>query len=158
MNPLDQVNAYLRSLESRLRWTAVSRGMAAMTVAALLATIVLVIVINSYAFSEPSLRIARILLFLCVAAAITFGLAIPLSRLNRRRTARLAEERVPEFGERLLTVAERHPKEDPFIELLAADTMDVARSAEPTRIISGRWIFGSLSAATLSVLALLWMI
>ena len=38
MNPLDQVNAYLKTLESRLRWMALSRGAAAITVAALLAT------------------------------------------------------------------------------------------------------------------------
>src|SRR4051812_35000681 len=119
MNPLDQVNGYLKSLESRLRWTALSRGFAAMAVVALLATVVLVVVINSYAFSEPSLRVARVLLFLSVGCAVAFGLAIPLTRLNRRRTARVAEARVPEFGQRLLTFAERQPKHDPFIELLA---------------------------------------
>ncbi len=158
MNPLEQVNGYLRTLESRLRWTALSRGFAAIAIAALAATVVLVVAINSYAFSEPSLRVARVLLFLCVAIAIAVGLAIPLTRLNRRRAARLAEARVPDFNQRLLTFAEGQPEKDPFLELLAADAMDVARTAQPEHVVNGKWIFGSLSAGTVAAVVLLWAI
>ena len=38
MNPLEQVNSYLQSLERRLRWGAVARGAAVLAVAALVAT------------------------------------------------------------------------------------------------------------------------
>ena len=38
MNPLDSVNAYLKSLEQRLRWTAITRGSAITAIAALAAT------------------------------------------------------------------------------------------------------------------------
>ena len=158
MNPLDGVNAYLKSLEARLRWTALTRGFAVVAISALVATVLLVIAINSWAFSEQSLFTARVLLFLCLAIAIAFGLAIPLTRLNRRRVARLAEARVPAFGERLLTFAESSATGDPFLELLAADTLEVAQEAEPATVVSGKWIFGSLSAATLAVLAVLWMV
>ena len=158
MNPLEQVNGYLRSLEQRLRWTALSRGFAAIALAALVTTVVLVIAINSYAFSEPSLRVARVLLFLCVSLAIAFGLAVPLTRLNRRRTAKLAEARVPDFNQRLLTFAEGEAEKNPFLELIAADTMDVARTAQPEQVVTGKWIFGSLSAGTVAALVLLWMI
>src|ERR671919_431899 len=92
MNPLDQVNAYLRLLESRLRW------------------------------------------------------------------ARLPESRVPDFNERLLTFAERPQTDDPFYELLAADTMDVARRAEPEQVVTNRWIFGSLSAATVAAIVLVGLV
>ena len=90
MNPLEQVNGYLRSLESRLRWTALSRGAAVVALAALFTTIILVVAMNSYAFSQESLRVSRILLFLCLGLALALGLALPVTRLNRRRTARLA--------------------------------------------------------------------
>ena len=43
MNPLEQVNGYLRSLEPRLRWRAISRGIAVIALAALVATVVLVL-------------------------------------------------------------------------------------------------------------------
>ena len=86
------------------------------------------------------------------------GLALPLTRLNRRRTARLAEARVPDFNQRLLTFAEGQPEADPFLHLLAADTMDVARDARPQNIVRGRIIFGSVSAATVAVTILLWSI
>lgn len=159
MNPLDKVNEYLMALEARLRWTALSRGAAAIALAALGATLVLVLVMNAYAFSEPVLRLARVLLFLCLGVAITFGLAAPLLRVNRRWTAKLAERRVPEFKERLLTFAERAEGDrDPWFELLAADTLDVARRAEPETVIGGRCVFGSLSAATISAVLLMWLI
>ena len=62
MNPLEQVNGYLRSLERRLSWSAFTRGSAVTAFAALVATVLLVLYINAYAFSETSLKIARVLL------------------------------------------------------------------------------------------------
>ena len=59
MNPLDQVNVYLRELESRLRWSAISRGIACTALAALIATVVLVLVINAFAFSPARQRTRR---------------------------------------------------------------------------------------------------
>src|SRR5688572_19155837 len=119
MSPLDQLNSYLKSIESRLRWTAASVGAGAVAIAAVVATILLVLYTNAYAFSESSLRIARPLLFLSLATAIAFGIVIPLLRLNRRKAARHAETAVPAFNERLLTFSERQPHPDPFLELLA---------------------------------------
>src|SRR5688500_4824023 len=101
MNPLEQVGMYLQRLEKRLRWTALTRGLAVLTAAALIATVLIVYATNRYAFSEGSLLGGRFALFLCLALALGFGIVIPLLRLNRNRAARLAEARVPEFKERL---------------------------------------------------------
>ena len=84
MNPLEQVNGYLRSLERRLRWGAIARGAAVLAVAALVATVVLVLYTNAYAFSDGSLRIARVLLVLSLALGGGFGLVLPILSLNRR--------------------------------------------------------------------------
>jgi hypothetical protein len=132
--------------------------LAAVALAALLATVLLVLYTNAYAFSEWSLRVARPLLFLCLALAISFGLIVPLLRLNRKRAARHVETAVPQFEERLLTYAERQDKPDPFLELLAADTMQVARDAEATELIKSGRIAGAISAASVGVIALIWLI
>src|SRR6202795_2904277 len=119
MSALDQLNTYLRRLESRLRLLTLSKGASLVTVAALVVTVLLVWIINRYAFSPTSLLWARILLFLSIGTAIAFGLVIPLLRMNRRNAARSAESKFPEFKERLLTLAEKPNANDPFMQLLA---------------------------------------
>lgn len=159
MNAIDQLNGYLQRLEKRLRFLAVSKGTSLVTVSALVITVLLVWIINRYAFSATSLLWARILLFLSVATAIAFGLVIPLLNLNRRNAARKAEQTFPEFQERLLTLAEKpNASSDPFLQLLAADTMRVAETSEPERMASSGPIFGFLASAAIAVAVLLWLI
>ncbi len=158
MNALDQLNRYLQKLEKRLRFLAVSKGTSLVAVSALVITVLLVWIINRYAFSPASLLWARIFLFLSVAVAIAFGLVIPLLNLNRRNAARKAEQKFPEFQERLLTLAEKSNAADPFLQLLAADTMRVAESNEPERLASNGPIFGFLASAAIAVAVLLWLI
>ena len=128
MNALDQLNGYLRSIERRLRLFAVSRGAAIVTAVALLVTLLLVVITNQYAFSEPSLLVARIVLFVSLGIAVSFGLIIPLLRLTRRHAAHRAEARFPEFNERLLTVAENKDTGNPFVDLVADDAGHRCRS------------------------------
>jgi len=97
MSPLDQLNAYLKRLESRLRFSALSKGTSLVTVSALVVTVVLVWIINRYAFSSTSLLWARILLLFSVATAIAFGLVIPLLRMNRRNAGPQRRTRIPRF-------------------------------------------------------------
>jgi len=158
LNALDQLNGYLQRLEKRLRFLAVSKGTSLVTVSALVITVFLVWIINRYAFSPASLLWARILLFLSIAVAIAFGLVIPLLNLNRRNAARRAEQKFPEFQERLLTLAEKPDATDPFLQLLAADTMRVAETSEPERLASTGPILGFLTSAGLAGAVLLWLI
>jgi hypothetical protein len=162
VNALDQLNRYLQRLEKRLRFLAVSKGTSLVAVSALVITVFLVWIINRYAFSPASLLWARILLFLSIAVAIAFGLVVPLLNLNRRNAARRAEQKFPDFQERLLTLAEKpnapNAKDAPFLELLAADTMRVAESSEPERLASTGPMIGFLTSAGLAVAVLLWLI
>ncbi|HLJ47552.1 MAG TPA: hypothetical protein VKU01_16165 [Bryobacteraceae bacterium] len=157
MNALDQLNSYLRSIESRLRLFAVSRGAAIITVAALVTTVLLVFIINQYAFSERSLLIARGVLFLSLAVALSFGLVIPLFRLSRRHAAKRAEAQFPEFKERLLTLAEAPDASNPFVHLIADDALTVARANTAKQLISGRAIWGLVSSAGLAIFVLAWL-
>jgi hypothetical protein len=159
MKPLDRLSDYLVAVERRLRLMAVTRGVAATAAAALIFTLVAVLLANFFAFSKPSVTSARFLLFFGVAFALAAALVYPLIRLNRRRAAREAETRYPQFEERLLTLSERMEQNpgDPFLPLLADDTLSVAQHTEPKKVAKSSWLFGFSSAAVVSMLVLLWL-
>ncbi|OYW10635.1 MAG: hypothetical protein B7X34_04340, partial [Acidobacteriia bacterium 12-62-4] len=136
MSALELLDQYLRQLEARLRLAAWTRGAAVAAVVALVATVVLVLVANAFAFADSVMGVARFFLFVALALAITFGIVIPLLRINRRRAATQAESAFPEFRERLLTFIERRDKNDPFLELVAADALPVAQSASTAALVS----------------------
>ena len=129
----EQLHAYIARLEQRLRWSVLLRGLAILTGTALAATVMLVLAANAWAFSHGSVTAARFSLILILAIAVTAGLALPLRRLTRRRAVGAAEAAFPQFQQRLTTFLERDGQ-DPFIELLAGDTLAVARDAQP-----GKW-------------------
>ena len=158
MNPLLGLTEYLQKLERNFRLLAYSRGAALIGGAALLFTVILVLIANQFAFSDPSVFWSRIILFLAIAVALGIGLVIPLMRLNRRWAARQAEHKIPGFQERLLTFTEKSQQnaEDPFLPLLASDALAVAeRNPEP--IVPQSWIVSFASAAAVAVTVLLWL-
>ena len=159
MNPLNRLSEYLGVIERRLRWLTLSRGAAVTAAAALSLTVVAVLAANYFAFSNGSVLGARVFLFLGLAFALAAALIVPVIRLNRRRAARTAEHKCPQFEERLLTFTERVEQNpsDPFLELLAADTLSVAEQAEPKEIARTAWIFSFSSAAAAAALVLLWL-
>ena len=59
MSLRDQVHAYIAQLEQRLRWSTLLRGLAILTAAALVTTLVLVTIANALAFSNGSVTAAR---------------------------------------------------------------------------------------------------
>ena len=126
----EQLHAYIAQLQQRLRWSAFLRGLAILTGAALLATLVLVAIANALAFSHGSVTAARFALILILAVAAAAGLALPLRRLTRRRAVGAAEAAFPQFQQRLSTFAERDGR-DPFIELLAGDALDRQLARQP---------------------------
>ena len=157
MSLRQQLHAYIARLEERLRWNTWLRGLAIFTGSALVATLVLVTIANALAFSRGSVTAARFGLILILAIAAAAGLALPLRRLTRRRAVGTAEAAFPQFEQRLTTFAERDGR-DPFIELLAADTLNVAQSAEPKLLVTDRRLQFSLGAALGALAILIWMI
>jgi len=159
MRPLDRLSEYLGAVEKRLRLLAVTRGVAVIAGLALILTVVAVLIANHFSFSNPSVIGARVFLFLGIALAIGAALIVPVIRLNRKHAAREAELRFPQFEERLLTFTERsesHPG-DPFLELLASDTLNVAAQAEPHSVAKNSLVFGFSTAAGVSALVLIWL-
>ncbi len=157
MSLREQLHAYIGQLEQRLRWSTVLRGAAVLTGSALVATLVLVTIANAVAFSDGSVTAARFALILIVCIAAGAGLALPLRRLTTRRAVGTAEATFPQFEQRLTTFAERDGR-DPFIELLAEDTLEVAQTAEPKLMVTDQQLWFSLAASVGAFLVLVWMI
>ena len=70
MTALEQLNAYLRRLELRLRLFVASRGAAWVTALSLVLTVVLVWISNRYEFADRVVMPLRIVLFLSLAVVI----------------------------------------------------------------------------------------
>jgi len=159
MNPLVQLDSYLRRLERNLRLLSITRGAAILCTAALLVTVLLVLAANQFSFSAPSVFWSRVLLFFVVAAALCAGLIVPLLRLNRKRAAHRAEARYPEFKQRLLTFTEKAKAnaDDPFLPLLAADAMTVAGERAQEPLVPRSWLVSFGSVAAIAITVLLWL-
>ncbi|MBV8847710.1 MAG: hypothetical protein JO307_33265, partial [Bryobacterales bacterium] len=153
----EQLHAYITQLEKRLRWASWLRGLAIFTAAALVGTLVLVAIANAFAFSQGSVTAARFALVFILATCAAAGLVLPLRRLTRRRAVGAAEAAFPQFQERLITFEERD-RRDPFIELLAEDTLGVAQSAEPQQFVTNRRLGVSLATSTVALVLLIWVI
>src|SRR6202044_2380333 len=155
MTAREQLHAYIAQLEQRLRWSTVLRGIAILTGSALVATLALVTIANALAFSNGSVTASRFALISILAIAAAAGLALPLRRLTRRRAIGTAEAAFPQFQQRLTTFTERDGR-DPFIELLAGDTLGIARSAEPSQFVTDFRLWTSLAAGVGAFAILLW--
>jgi hypothetical protein len=158
MSARDQLNSYIGRIERRLRLGAAVRGAAILASAALAATVILVLIANAFAFASWSVISGRFLLLCALVYAATFAVALPLLRMNRRRAAASAEAAFPDFKQRLVTFAERDAEREPFIELLAADTLNLARSSEPKRLFTGRALLISSGAGLAALAVLVWLI
>ncbi|HXN23318.1 MAG TPA: hypothetical protein VOA41_11315, partial [Candidatus Dormibacteraeota bacterium] len=153
------LNSYIRQVETRLRVARYLRGSAIFACAALLTTIIAVPLMNASAFSISSVLSARGALVFVLAVALGLGLIVPLLRLTRRRAAAKAESTFPQFQQRLVTFVELGDNaREPFIELLAADTLAVARDAEPARLAPSATLLASLGAGIAATGILIWMI
>ncbi len=154
-----QLENYIEQVERRLRARSILIGAAILASSALITTVVLVLITNKLAFSTASLAGARAVLFVVLACGAAFGIIFPLLRLNRRRAAWETERSFPEFQQRLVTVAERDPaNHEPFAELLAADTLGVARNAQPAVVVPNKRLMGLLGVALGSLAVLIWMV
>ena len=160
MTALEHLHGYLRGLTWRLRFFAASRGLALTAACALLLTLLFVYIGNRFEFAGNIVLPLRIVLYAAVAAVVSLAVLLPLLRLNRRQVTREVEDRAPEFKERLLTIAERERAGEnaAWMELLAEDTLAIARNNAPERIRSNRTLYGSAAAFAAAAAVLIWMI
>jgi hypothetical protein len=158
MSRREQLNLYIEQVQQRLRLDAGVRGAAVVGAVALVATVLLTLALNAYAFPEHALTPARLVLLATVAAAAGFGLALPWLRLNRKRSIHRAEVVFPQLDQRLVTFSEREQEGDPFIELLAADTLAIAGDAPPVRLVPQGRLLVLMGVGVACVGTLAWMV
>ena len=159
MSAIEDLRSYAKQLQDRFRLGVVARGGALFAAVALVATLVLTLIISRFAFTSASLWSARVVLLLALGFVATFALAIPLWHWSQRWWTRRAEQAFPQFEQRLVTFNERdRDGGEPFLELLAADTMRVARTAAVEAAVSARVLHASLVVGVLSLAVLVWLV
>ena len=159
MSKRNELNSYIERIRQRLLLAAWVRGAAIVTGTALTVTVALVLLLNQFAFATGGLTGARLALFIALAASAAFGIAMPLVRLTRARAVRKAEAANPELEHRLTTFYEKEQQDgDPFLELLAADTLAMTQHAEPSSLAEDRRLFALGGAGVGCLTVLVWMI
>lgn len=159
MSKQSELNSYIAQVQQRLRLGAWVRGAAIFTGTALTVTIVLVLVLNRLAFPDQGVTGARLALLVALGVAAAFGIALPLVRMTRARAVRKAEAANPELEQRLTTFHDAERKgEDPFLELLAADTLEFTQHAAPASLVEDKRLFALGGAGVACLAVLVWMI
>jgi hypothetical protein len=159
MNNRNELNSYIGRVQQRLRLGAWLQGAAVFTATALIVTVALVLVLNRLAFPELAVTGGRLVIFAALAAAALFSIALPLMHLTSARTVRRVEAANPELEQRLTTFHDRATKgEDPFLELLAAETLERTRSAEPASLVPDNRLFASAGGGLACLGVLVWII
>jgi hypothetical protein len=158
MSRQNELNSYIAQLQQRLRLGAWLRGAAIFTGTALIVTVALVLLLNHYAFPTHGVAGARLALLALLAVVAGFGIALPLARLTRARAVVEAETAHPELQQRLTTFHERERDGDPFLELLAADTLSRTQNAAPSSLVSDNRLFALGGAGLACLGVLVWMI
>ena len=159
MSAIEDLRSYAKQLRDRFRLGVLARGGAILVAVALVTTVVLTVIISRFAFTPASIWSARAVLLLALALAALFGLAIPLWHWSQRWWTRRAEAAFPQFEQRLLTFNERdRDRRDPFLELLAADTLRVARTAGVKDAVPDAVLVTSAAVGVVSFVVLVWLI
>ncbi|MGB2637276.1 MAG: hypothetical protein WAM58_25325, partial [Candidatus Acidiferrum sp.] len=158
MSNHSELNSYIAQLQKRLRLGAWLRGAAIFTGTALVVTVSLVLILNRFAFPAHGVTAARLAILIALAVAAVFGIVLPLIRATKKWAVRNAEAANPALEQRLTTFQERASNDDPFLELLAADTLSRTRGTQPSSLVPDNRLF-ALGGAGLACLAVLvWMI
>ena len=160
--PSEKLQDYLNRVHLRLKAATASRGLGAAAIAALSLTVAGVYVANEFAFSNSSVISARTLLFASVTAAVVFLVVRPVLRLGRGNAAGHIEKQVPAFDGRIETFVDKTEDkaagaENPFLDLLAEDTMQVAEAVPAEDVVEARSIFAFAAAGLAAVVVLIWL-
>ena len=83
MSNHSELNSYIAKLQQRLRLGTWLRGAAIFTGTALAVTVAMVLVLNQFAFPAHGVTAARLTMFVALAVAALFGIAVPLIRGTR---------------------------------------------------------------------------
>jgi hypothetical protein len=158
MSKQNELNSYITRLQRRLRLGAWLHGAAIFAATALIVTVALVLLLNRYAFPTRGVTDARLAMLVVLAVVTAVWLALPLIRLTRTWAVRAVEVAHPELEERLTTFHEREREGDPFLELLAVDTLARTHGAAPSSLVPDNRLFALGGAGLACLGVLIWMV
>jgi len=153
-----ELRSYIARIRQRLQIHAGVRGVAIFFATALVMTLVLVLLLNHYAFPHAGTTQARALLLALLVVVACAGIAWPLWRMTASRAIANVEASHPELEDRLTTFHQREEETNPFVELLAADTLAKTEYVKPQTVVPVSTLAMFAGAGAGCVVALLWMI
>jgi len=154
MRSTNEFEQYLRGFRHRLRQLVRARGSALLLIAALLITLGVVAVANRQGFPEDVIVVGRLLLLGVLIAIGWWYLVLPARRAESDGTVDL-EQRAPEFDGRIQTWKEIDPNKNPIADLLAEDSLKIAKNYPPDRTIPRKEFSLTLVGASIAAFALL---
>jgi uncharacterized protein (UPF0335 family) len=158
MSKQRELHDYIARVRRALQLRVSLRGGLILFAVALVYTVIAVLVLNYYAFPHGGVIQARSYLIAILVAAIGLAFALPLVKLTSDQAVRKAEALHPHLEERLTTFQERESSGDPFIELLAADTLSKTADAPPSTLAPAPLLAAFAGAGVLCLGLLLWII
>ena len=159
MNNRSELNSYITRLQQRLRVGVWLRGAALFAATALAMTVALVLLLNRFAFPAHGVTAGRLTIFVALAVAAVAGIVLPVIGVTRAWAVGKAEDANPGLEQRLTTFEEQVRKSnDPFLELLAADTLAHTKQTEPPSLVPGNRLFALAGAGMACLAVLVWMI
>ena len=154
MAATQEIERYLNLFRLRLKQLTAARGLAMMSVAAALITVVAVVLAVRSGFPDDLIIAARILLILSLVTLALRFIVIPNRRIERSGAAEI-EARTPAFGGRVDTYTGMTDANHPLRDLLAEDSLQIARQYPVEQQIPQREFSLVLSIATVFLAGLL---
>ncbi len=154
MSSTNDFEQYLSGFRHRLRQLVRARGSALLLTAALLITLITVAIAIRRGFPDDVIIVGRQLLLGVLAAIGWWYLVLPARRAESDGVLDL-EQRAPDFDGRIQTWKEMDPSKNPMADLLAEDSLKIARDNPPERAIPRKEFSLTLAGASVAAVALL---
>ncbi len=154
MTSIERIDRYLNLFRLRLKQLAASRGVAAMSAAAILITLLAVTLAIKNGFPSSLMIAARLVLLAALSGLMVYLIVLPSRRIEEDASADI-EERTPAFSGRIETYVGLDDEGNPLRELLAEDALGIADAHPPEAEIPQREFSIALSIAGGCLVALL---
>ena len=156
MNTSNRLDQYLDAFRQRLRKLTLLQGIAASAVVLLVVSVIGAWFSTESGFAGETVAAFRILLVLALAAVMIITIVRPLQDLDANISNKI-EERTPEFGGRVETYSQMRESNNPFLDLLAEDALQVSETHPVHEQIKQKDfnIAGAIGATAITVLLIL---
>lgn len=151
-----EFDQYLYRFRQRLKQLILVRGVAIMSIAALVVTLVAVATAIRNGFPDDIVVTSRLILVVLLGALAYRFVFVPRSRIDNSGAADI-EQRTEKFGGRVETYVEMSDERNPMRELLAEDATRVANEHPPESQVARREFTIAYTATAVALAGLLFL-